>query len=278
MKIRHFKWLSIFSTVLLVMFFEFLRHEYMNAAAMDFGNVLVALFAGILFFCWFSAVFRYIEKLSAKIQEEETHLAVLKERNKNARLLHDNFAQALFFINVKAREIEKAAPSLRQIHELREAVQMADNDLRSSIFFLGENEGRADTRNIREIIEESAKLLTEGQGTAVSLEIDQTADKFFDLAARRKILRIVREIFLNIKKHADARHVSLRLSRLGKIVLLRIADDGSGFPAQKAGRRLSFGLQSIMEDIKTIGGSIDFAESGTQGTVVNIKIDFSGEA
>ncbi|MDR3348772.1 MAG: histidine kinase [Acidaminococcales bacterium] len=278
MKIVHFKWFCVLSTVCLVMLFEFLRHKYLHIVSMDWGNVFVALFAGILFFFWFFAIFRYIEKLSVRMQREKNHLAVLKERDRIARILHDNLAQTLFFLNVKAREIEKIAPLLPQVQELKEAIALADSDLRGNILALGRDKEMPEERDISDIIQENAKILTVDQKLKLNIDIDENAGSLLNAECRQKIGRVLREIFVNIKKHAQARSVSLKLSRRGRTIILCVKDDGHGFAAVE-GRTggNSFGLRSIAQDIEAIGGAVAVESDPARGTAIKIKFDFSGE-
>ncbi|MDR2006238.1 MAG: hypothetical protein LBP78_03210 [Acidaminococcales bacterium] len=95
---------------------------------------------------------------------------------------------------------------------------------------------------------------------------------------RRKIGRVLREIFVNIKKHARARTVSLKLARRDGMIVLCVKDDGHGFSAVEGSTGgNSFGLQSIAEDIKAIGGVISVESDPSQGTAIEIKFDFPGE-
>jgi signal transduction histidine kinase len=102
------KWVLTILTGLFILLFEFLRHKFMRDIYMNWGNLLVAVFSSLLFLAYFTVIFRLIEKLTTRLNEEVAHSMLHEERERIAHSLHDNIAQTIFFMNIKLLEIEKS--------------------------------------------------------------------------------------------------------------------------------------------------------------------------
>ena len=140
MNITKMKWIAAIVPAICIGLFEFARHEFLHIVSMDWGNVLVAVLTGLIFVLFSHGIFALMENLYGKLQQEKQETAVLQERYRIARNLHDSIAQSLFFMNVKILEIETACKNRQEpwaaINDLREAIRFADTDLRQHIFAL----------------------------------------------------------------------------------------------------------------------------------------------
>jgi signal transduction histidine kinase len=92
----------------------------------------------------------------------------------------------------------------------------------------------------------------------------------------------VRELLLNVVKHADASDVSLRLRWLGNAVEATLSDDGRGFDVPEAAAfpdaRRSFGLFSIQERFDDLGGRVSIRSAPGDGTTVSLVLPYLEEA
>ena len=92
----------------------------------------------------------------------------------------------------------------------------------------------------------------------------------------------MRELLLNVVKHADASGVSLRLRWLEEVVEVTLDDDGKGFDVPGAAAlpdaRRSFGLFSIQERFDDLGGSVSIRSTPGQGTSVTLVLPYAAEA
>jgi PAS domain S-box-containing protein len=89
------------------------------------------------------------------------------------------------------------------------------------------------------------------------------------------LYRIVRELLINVTKHARAKIVNVSIKRMDQDIHIRMQDDGIGFDIatmnQNAELKQSFGLFSISERLKVLGGEIEIKSKPKKGTVVDIK-------
>jgi two-component system nitrate/nitrite sensor histidine kinase NarX/two-component system nitrate/nitrite sensor histidine kinase NarQ len=267
------KWALTVLTGFFVLLFEFFRHKFMHDMYMDWGNLLVAIFSSLLFLAYFTFIFRLIEKLTIKLNEEMSHLAVHEERDRIARSLHDNIAQTIFFMNIKALEIEKSLTeksiAFSKLQELREAILIIDSEIRDNIFIL-KDDHEHDEYNLYKHITDVTHMLTYDSSIDVVTNIDNSIENSLSTTAKRKITGILQELFINIKKHAQAKKVRLDLSVDEKQIVLRVEDNGRGFSSECLDKQGTFGLRNIMNDIKAIGGNIVF--TGEHGASITIEM------
>ena len=89
------------------------------------------------------------------------------------------------------------------------------------------------------------------------------------------LLRTARELLSNIKKHAEASHVSVTLTYMDTLVALDVQDDGKGFdsdelPAGPDGG--GFGLKSIRKQVELLGGELVVESQSGKGTTIAISL------
>jgi signal transduction histidine kinase len=96
------------------------------------------------------------------------------------------------------------------------------------------------------------------------------------------IYRVLQAALRNVEKHAQARHVTVTLSRRGPVVRLAIKDDGIGFDASdqraKAVHAGRFGLLSMRERATAVGGSLDVKSRASAGTEVRLNVPLVDDA
>jgi signal transduction histidine kinase len=92
------------------------------------------------------------------------------------------------------------------------------------------------------------------------------------------LFRLIQEALTNVKRHADARHVSLRLVASFPYIVLRIVDDGQGFDTkerlQQALNEKRLGLQSMQERVELLGGKMSIHSRIMKGTKISIEIPY----
>ena len=90
------------------------------------------------------------------------------------------------------------------------------------------------------------------------------------------LYRIMQEVVSNIVRHSGATKARIDVSRHEHHVEMRMEDDGKGFDVQerlaKGSARRGFGLSSIAERVKLIGGMLDITSNSNRGTIVSINI------
>jgi signal transduction histidine kinase len=184
-------------------------------------------------------------------------LAVLEERRRLARDLHDGAAQELAFIASELGDIPDGLhPSLRWI---RSAAERGLWESRRAIAALTLPLDRPFPEELAASIEE----ITRRGDVSLSLAIDQSID--LPQHMEDAILRVAREAVLNAVQHAQPSQIHVGLNSSGNL-RLEVADDGRGFDEQKATR--GFGLTSIRERTELSGGRFDVQSRPGLGTRV----------
>src|SRR5450755_3143262 len=212
------------------------------------------------------------------VQEQE--LAVLRERTRLAREMHDTIGHALVLISVKleaAQRLRKRDPE-RCDNELESTKQIARETmtaLRASI---------ADLRSptLEHALSRSARELAQRTGLHVTYTLQADIDLLPE-AIEETLWKVSQEAFTNIEKHAHASHVQVRISRQGEKLLMCIHDDGIGLsPAlnqpDKDGSFVHnspgghYGLRGMLEHIEAIGGHLTLHSGKKQGTTIEVEL------
>jgi len=208
---------------------------------------------------------------NARIREELERLAVLGDRERIAKELHDGVVQALFAVGMSLQASDSLAEDPAAVRtRLREAVGAIDGvirDVRNYIFGLGP--GAAADRGLDRALHDLAGEFRRGTDVAIAIEVDRSAAEA--LASRASdVVQAVREALSNAIRHGQPQTVSLELRRDGDHVVLAVEDDGAGFDpgAARAGR----GLGNLRARAEALGGELEIKSKPGTGTAVRIVV------
>jgi signal transduction histidine kinase len=187
--------------------------------------------------------------------------AVLEERSRIARDLHDGLAQELAYLarNLAALDGEGAA-----LGRLRRAVERAQFESRRAINALAAPPGETVAAALERAVGEVAERLP------VQLELDLAPDIRLRAARTEALVRIACEAVTNAARHSGAGQVRIRLDRAGPRVRLRVSDRGCGFDTTVQAR--GFGLISMRERARSAGGELRIASAPGQGSEVEVAL------
>jgi nitrate/nitrite-specific signal transduction histidine kinase len=211
---------------------------------------------------------------NARLYEQAQQLAVIKERNRLARDLHDSVTQALYGVTLYS---EAAARQLRSgqiemavdhLSEIRITAQESLGEMRLLIFELRlpmlKNEGMAAAIQARlEAVESRVGLET---------RFDTVGDVQLSPAVEDGLFRIAQEALNNTLRHACASSVSVCLRQDDRVVTLEIADDGIGFDPEAIQEQGGFGLRGMMERTARLGGKLRLQTSPGGGTSIRVEV------
>jgi PAS domain S-box-containing protein len=201
--------------------------------------------------------------------EQSQQAAVLKERNRMARDIHDTLAQGLTGVIVQLQAAEDAflkGYKKQSRDHMRNAQELAR---------LGLGEARRSVRALRpRALEESSfwealKSAIKSTTTGTSLEtkfVVRGELRELPPVVQENLLHIGQEALTNTLKYARATRFETRLSFREKEVRLDLRDNGSGF--KKNGRRGGFGLTGMRERVEQIGGALTIASAPGKGTQI----------
>lgn len=274
MNITRMKWIAAIVPAICIGLFEFARHEFLHVISMDWGNVLVAALTSVIFIVFSHGIFALMETLYGKLQQEKQETAVLQERYRIARNLHDSIAQSLFYMNVKIMEIETACQNGREswtaINELREAIRFADTELRQHIFAL-QTVAADENIDLIAAIENHLRQYETQTGANVNLTVACAREIPLTPYECRQLFHIFQELLFNIRKHAAATQVDVRISETAGAFTMIIADNGKGFTtAESLHQTKSFGYKMLEQDIQSIGASLSLDSIPGAGTTVTV--------
>jgi signal transduction histidine kinase len=194
--------------------------------------------------------------------------AVLDERRRIARDLHDGLSQELAFIVRRAKRALEGKARPADTVQIAHAAERALDESRRVIATL--------TRPLDEpldvVLSEAVKGVADRVGVTVALALDPGVH--VSAEAREALVRIAREAVTNAARHGDAGLVRVELEN-GTGLRLRIVDDGRGFDAAATARQTSrggFGLVSMSERAQAVGGVLHVASERGAGTTVEVEL------
>jgi len=204
---------------------------------------------------------------NARFREQVEQVAILEERGRIARELHDSLAQTLGWLNLKTEmladsldrgEIEKAQT---EVAAIRRVVREAGYDVRESIDGLR-------IRPAEGLVPTAAAWVSEfGRRSGLLTEF-RAADSEVRLppVVESEMLRILQEALTNVRKHAQARQVQVSLRVNPARAELIVEDDGRGFVYAGTGDGPHFGLRIMRERAERLGGTLSVETAPGRGT------------
>lgn len=231
-------------------------------------------------------------QLHEQAQRAREQQALLEERNRLARELHDVVTQSLYSMSTLAgawrRQIDSGqlAPQKEHIVELGELAKQALREIRLLIYELRptelEEEGLLGALNRRlEAVERRSKVqarlvLADKEGKAISaspLGRDATID-FYRMPppVEHGLFRIVQEALNNALKHSEASSVCVSIFLGPSTLAIEVEDNGRGFDATQlgSGDGRSFGLSSMRERAEELHGRLSIRTAPGKGTTVRV--------
>lgn len=277
MNITRMKWVAAIVPAICIGIFEFARHEFLNIISMNWGNVLVAVLTGLLFILFSHGIFALMESLYGKLQQEKQETAILQERYRIARELHDNVAQSLFFMNIKLNEIESSWKNGKEpwpaIIELRDAIRLTDAEVRQHISALQTVMPPDEAVELISAIQKRLQQYEMQTGTATNLTAACSRAVSFSSNQQKKLIHVFQELLLNIRKHAAATQISVILADKDETFSMTITDNGKGFISEDIRqKRASFGFKLLEQDLRSIGANFKIVSSPGTGTTVIVTL------
>ena len=214
---------------------------------------------------------------NARAYQYSEELAIMEERSRIAREIHDGVAQSLAFTALKldltgrllTSDPAKVAGELAQASStLREQIR----EVRRSVFAL--RPINLDRLGFLETMRRYVADFGEQNSVRTSLEIE--GEPHLPSQDELALFRILQEALNNIAKHSGARHAWVSLSATASRVELSIRDDGKGFNVATLTGRVStaggLGLSQMRERLQSKGGVFEFSSSQGSGTRITASL------
>ncbi len=217
----------------------------------------------------------FLQKMAnekAELTKKSKQAAVIEERQRLARDLHDAVSQQLFALTMLASAAERTVirqPELAaaQISELAEISLKAQGEMRALLLHL------KPVYLNNESLEEGIKKLIHELSSKTSMEFDAQIGKLNDIspAIEEHVFRLCQESLSNALRHSGASLLKLRLYTKDNFINLKVYDNGNGFDVSSE-KIASYGLKSMMERCEEIGGKWDLTSKEGEGTAIDIRI------
>ncbi len=217
---------------------------------------------------------------NARLQERLRQMAALEERERLAREIHDNLAQSLSILKLQASnvgELLRTAQTEQAQVFLAEMIKTANEahaDAREAIFSLrhGASSAAEFMANLRSLLERYRRTY------ALDARLVVRDEDLSDLPTNVvvQLSRIIQEALTNMRKHAGASAVTVRLARTDGQLWVTVEDNGLGFDpgAVKKSEGSGVGLQIMRERTESLGGVLTVDALPGQGTRIVAQIPF----
>ncbi|HJZ48860.1 MAG TPA: histidine kinase [Roseiflexaceae bacterium] len=207
---------------------------------------------------------------NTRLREQVQRAAVLEERRRLARELHDSVTQSLFSVSLLAQVLPDLWEVDQQearagLHQIRDLTRSSLAEMRALLLelrpaALGEHRLTPGLR---------AHVSAFERRTGIPVTIDVAGDPGLPEAVEQAFFRIAQEALANVARHAQARSIRVAL-RACMPVRLVIADDGQGFQPERIGEGC-FGLVSMRERAAQVGAQLQVRSTAGQGTEVIVE-------
>lgn len=202
-------------------------------------------------------------------------LALLEERARIAMDLHDGVIQSLYGVVLGLgghvqRLDEHAGETRAAFQQAIGQINDAIKEIRSYIFDLQHQE--IEGPDLHTGLAVMAGELQLHALLRVRLELDPAAEDLLSRDDVTSLLQIAHEATSNIKRHARASAVTIRLTRVGQQLALTITDNGQGFPSDRLRRRSGHGLRNMARRATALGGRLVVVSEPGHGTEVRLEL------
>ena len=255
---------ALFYRTYIYSFFSTLRSIIGTSLGVGLASVVISLF-------W-----RYAnekdERLKLECQNRE--LAVVEERNRIARELHDSVSQNLFGIslNLKTlkyllnRDPEKAVSTIELLQEMVAEIQ---SEMRLMIYEL--QPAALSEKGFFEALENLAGLFKARYNLEINCHFTGKEDQL-DNKRQLMFYRALQESLNNVARHANARKVKVSLEVKNECGQLTVKDDGKGFELAEINEEKHLGVRGMRERVNEVGGEFWIESAQGKGTTVIARV------
>jgi two-component system, NarL family, sensor histidine kinase DevS len=218
---------------------------------------------------------------NARLHEQEQRIAILEERQRIGRDLHDGVIQSIYAVGLMLDDALELAPedpaeASARIEHAIESINLTIRDIRNFIFGL-----RPEPLDQAGLVEALAAMAEEFRvNTMIDIALEVTGPADFELPAEdtAQLLQLAREALSNVARHARAGHAEIHLLADERALELAIVDDGVGFdPAARRGPG-HMGLGNMRTRATELGGELLVESAVGRGSRVAVRVPRNGDS
>jgi two-component system, NarL family, sensor histidine kinase DevS len=205
-----------------------------------------------------------------ELQRVNEELALVDDRERIARDLHDTVIQRLFAVGLSLQGALGAAPDPRLAERIETAIDEIDGtirDIRTAIFSL--HARRVATTGLRDDVIATSREAGRALGFEPQVVFDGPIDSATTSAVREQLVPTLREALSNIVKHAHATRVMVSVAIVGDDIVLAVTDNGAGIEARAHGGR---GIGNMTDRARALGGCCEVRAVEPAGTIVEWRV------
>ncbi|WP_377645351.1 GAF domain-containing protein [Oryzobacter terrae] len=210
-----------------------------------------------------------LDRAQALVDRQQ--LAVISDRERIARDLHDVVIQRLFATGLQLQGISMLASGTDVGERLERAVDDLDltiKDIRGTIFALQDRGSSSLRQEVRSLVREYVPVL----GFAPAIRTLGPVDTAVPPGIRAHLLPVLREAVSNVARHALADRAEVELEVRDHDLVLTVSDDGTGVPPDRA----ESGLRNARRRADELGGTLELRANDPRGTVFAWRVPLAG--
>jgi signal transduction histidine kinase len=217
---------------------------------------------------------------NARLHQHVQELAVVDERLRISRDLHDGVIQSIYAVSLSLEDVGELVDSqpdeaVARVDRAIDRLHTTIADIRTFITGLGPEAGGG----LEQALESMARELLAGSGTRLSMDLSGAAALGARLSpeAGHEVVQIAREALSNVARHSGASEAALALRLDGDAAELLVEDNGAGFdPSQRFGSG-HFGLANLRDRAAALAGSLTIESSPPEGVRIIVRLPLAPE-
>jgi signal transduction histidine kinase len=213
---------------------------------------------------------------NARLHEQVQRLAIVEERERIAKDLHDGVIQSLYAVGLSLEDLpelmeENAAEAQVRVDRAIDALHMTIRDIRN--FIMGLRPELLDQHDLVGSLLALAEEVRLNSMVEVETSIDEAAAAALPEHARAPVFHITREALSNVARHSQATRASITLRREDGVVRLEVHDNGVGFDAARERDTSHQGLTNMADRAGRHGGRLNVESSAGAGTRIIVTLE-----
>jgi signal transduction histidine kinase/GAF domain-containing protein len=215
-----------------------------------------------------------LTRLGHQAKRGAEHAAVLGERQRLAREIHDGIAQSFLAIQMQLDPLAETQPVAAPVAQALSLARHGLNEARRAVAALRPHELL--NRDLPSAVERLLNQLTMGSGVRPLIERPAQWRRL-PVEVEDHLFRIVQEALNNVMKHAQASSVRVELSQALDEVSVLVADDGCGVDLRTLPVGQGFGFEGMQQRAQLIGAQVEFLSKLREGTQVLVSLSLPSE-
>ena len=212
---------------------------------------------------------------NARLHNELQQLAIVDERLRISRDLHDGIIQSIYAVSLSLEEVAElievdGTEAVALVDRAIDRLHTTIGDIRTFIVGLGPESGAG----LVGALEAMAAELVAGSDVQLAVDVAGASDLDVRLSpeAAHELVQIAREAVSNVARHSGAQRASLALHVDGDEAVLRIEDDGVGFDPERRLGSGHFGLANLRNRAAGLAGSLALDSEANKGTRIIVRL------